>query len=67
MKIYILLKEKTKMLLRELSHLIEKQDIITSHLKPLIVDDPSRVSVKDAYIGDRDTLSSLRNSRDVDL
>lgn len=67
MKIYILWKEKTDAPTGVKSFNFEKQDIITSRLKPLIVDDPSRVSVKDAYIGDRDTLSSLRNSRDVDL
>lgn len=39
----------------------------TSDLNARIVDDPSSVSVKDVYMGDRDTLSSLRNSRDVDL
>jgi hypothetical protein len=39
----------------------------TSDLKALIVDDPSSVSVKDVYIGERETLSSLRNSLDVDL
>lgn len=39
----------------------------TSDLKALIVDDPLSVSVNDAYIGERETLSSLRNSLDVDL
>lgn len=39
----------------------------TSDLKALIVDEPSSVSVKDAYMGDRETLSSLRSSLDVDL
>lgn len=41
--------------------------ISTSDLKALIVDDPSSVSVKDVYIGERETLSSLLNSLDVDL
>ena len=41
--------------------------MLTSDLNALIVDDPSSVSVNDAYIGERETLSSLRNSRDVDL
>lgn len=41
--------------------------IFTSDLKALIVEDPSSVSVKDVYIGERETLSSLRNSLDVDL
>jgi hypothetical protein len=40
---------------------------ITSFLNALIVAEPSRVSVKDEYIGERATLSSLLNSRDVDL
>lgn len=39
----------------------------TSDLNALIVDDPSSVSVKDVYIGERETLSSRRNSLDVDL
>jgi hypothetical protein len=39
----------------------------TSDLKALIVDDPSSVSVNDAYIGDRETLSNLRSSLEVDL
>lgn len=39
----------------------------TSDLNALIVDDPSSVSVNDIYIGERETLSSLRNSLDVDL
>lgn len=41
--------------------------MLTSDLKALIVDDPSSISENDAYMGDRDTLSSLLNSRDVDL
>jgi hypothetical protein len=32
-----------------------------------MVDAPSSVSVKVAYIGERETLSSLRSSLDVDL
>lgn len=41
--------------------------IFTSDLNALIVDDPSSVSVKDVYIGERETLSSRRSSLDVDL
>jgi hypothetical protein len=44
-----------------------KIQISTSDLNALIVDDPSSVSVKDAYMGERETLSSLRSSLDVDL
>lgn len=44
-----------------------KGHILTSDLKARIVDDPSSVSVKDVYIGERETLSSLLNSLDVDL
>lgn len=40
---------------------------VTSDLNARIVHDPSIVSVNDVYIGERETLSSLRNSRDVDL
>lgn len=39
----------------------------TSHLNALIVADPSRVSVKEEYMGDRETLSSRLNSRAVAL
>lgn len=46
---------------------MDKIQISTSDLNALIVDDPSNVSVKDAYMGERETLSSLRSSRDVDL
>ena len=38
----------------------------TSFLNDLMVEEPSIVSAKDAYIGERATLSSLRSSREVD-
>lgn len=46
----------------------QNQDtIFTSFLSALIVDEPSNVSVKHEQIGERETLSSLLSSRDVDL